>query len=121
MASDANIEELRAEIIRLSRDLDQTTSEKVQAAQYGMGLLNENSALSRKVEELSEIYDLMKNELEVTKAALTKVNETHKITEKSGLQHEESLLHENAALECSLNSQIVDLEMEVRLSKQEAG
>jgi protein bicaudal D len=121
MGSDMDAEQLRQEITRISRELDQTQSEKVQAAQYGMGLLEENSKLNARVEELSEAYELMKNELEVTKDALDKVSQTHKITEKSGIQHEESLLSENAALECSLNSQIVDLEVEVRMSKQELG
>ena len=116
-----DIEALKAEVDRLSRELDQTQSEKVQAAKYGMSLLEENSKLTQRCTELEEIYEVTKGELDITKSALGKVYETHKITEISGLQHEESLLSESAALESSLNSQILDLEGEVRLSKQELG
>jgi len=87
----------------------------------GMGLLDDNGKLSRRCEELSDLYESMRNELEITKEALSKVNQTQKIATISGLQHEESLLSENAALECSLNSQILDLELELKAVKQELG
>lgn len=57
----------------------------------------------------------------MTREALSKTTETHKITEKSGIQHEESLLSENAALEVSLNSHIMDLEAELKAARQELG
>jgi len=119
--SSVSIQELEREISRLTRELDQTQSEKVQAAQYGMGLLEENSKLSQRCLELEELYEVTKSELDVTKDALSKTTETHKITEISGIQHEESLLSENAALECSLTSQIYDLEADLKLTKQELG
>lgn len=86
-----------------------------------MGLLDENSKLNQRCNELSELYESMRNELKITKEALSKVNETQKIAAISGIQHEESLLSENAALECSLNSQILDLELELKSVKQELG
>lgn len=112
---------MKLEVARLTRELDQTQSEKVQAAKYGMGLLEENSKLQDRCAQLEELYEVTKNELDLTKSALSKTTETHKITEISGIQHEESLLSESAALECSLNSQILDLEGELRLGKQELG
>ena len=36
---------MRAEIARLSRELDQTSSEKIQSAQYGLALLEEKEQL----------------------------------------------------------------------------
>ena len=42
MSSEA---ELRDEIARLTRELDQTSSEKNQAAQYGLALLEEKEQL----------------------------------------------------------------------------
>jgi protein bicaudal D len=117
----SSAEDLEREISRLTRELDQTQSEKVQAAQYGMGLLDENSKLSQRCIQLEELYEVTKNELDVTKDALSKTTETHKITEISGIQHEESLLSENAALENSLTSQIMDLGAELKLHKQELG
>lgn len=121
MADKESLDSLKLEVARLSRELDQTQGEKVQAAKYGMGLLEENSKLQDRCSQLEELYELTKNELDLTKTALSKTTETHKITEISGIQHEESLLSESAALECSLNSQILDLEGDLKLSKQELG
>lgn len=42
--------------------------------------------------------------------ALNKFQTSHKVTTKTGIEQEESLLSETAALETSLNSQILDLE-----------
>ncbi|CAL8130584.1 unnamed protein product [Orchesella dallaii] len=114
-----SLESLKIEVSRLSRELDQTQGEKVQAAKYGMGLLEENSKLQERCSQLEELYEVTKNELDLTKTALSKTTETHKITEISGIQHEENLLSESAALECSLNSTIIDLEGDLKLSKQE--
>ena len=50
-----DVEALKLEITRLTRELDQTQSEKVQAAKYGMGLLEENSKLTQRCTELEEI------------------------------------------------------------------
>ncbi|XP_035710459.1 protein bicaudal D isoform X2 [Folsomia candida] len=117
--SSSKVEELELEISRLTRELDQTQSEKVQAAEYGINLLEENSKLSSRLGDLEDLYEVTKNELEIMKDALSKTTQTHKITEKSGIQHEESLLSETAALECSLTTQITNYEGELRLTKQE--
>ena len=46
--------------------------------------------------------------------ALARFQNSHKVTTKSGLETEESLLHESAARETSLNSQILDLEADAK-------
>lgn len=46
--------------------------------------------------------------------ALAKFQTSHKVTAKSGIETEESLLHESAARETSLNSQILDLEADTK-------
>lgn len=58
--------ELRAEIDRLSRELDQASSEKIQSAKYGLGLLEEKCMLQQKCEELEMLYENAKHELEIT-------------------------------------------------------
>lgn len=45
---------------------------------------------------------------------MAKFQSTHKVTTKSGIEQEESLLTESAARETSLNSQIIDLETEAK-------
>lgn len=62
----STIEELRSEIERLSRELDQASSEKIQSAQYGLGLLEEKSQLQEKCEELESLYENAKHELDIT-------------------------------------------------------
>lgn len=46
--------------------------------------------------------------------ALEKFQTTTKLTTKSGIEQEESLLNESAARETSLQSQIIDLENETK-------
>lgn len=62
----SDISELRAEIERLSRELDQASIEKIQSAQYGLGLLDEKCMLQQKCEELETLYENAKHDLEIT-------------------------------------------------------
>lgn len=64
--SSSSVEQLNAEIDRLTRELDQASSEKVQSAQYGLVLLEEKSLLEHKCDELESLYDNAKHELEIT-------------------------------------------------------
>lgn len=57
---------LHAEIERLSRELDQASSEKVQSAKYGLGLLDEKSQLQSRCEELEVLYENARHELDIT-------------------------------------------------------
>ncbi|GLH13771.1 Protein bicaudal D [Gryllus bimaculatus] len=115
----ATVEELKLEIERLNRELDQASSEKVQSAQYGLVLLEEKEALQLKCEDLEALYENSKHDLEITQEALAKFQTSHKVTTKTGIEQEESLLSESAARETSLNSQILDLENETKQLRQE--
>lgn len=64
--SSKTVDELRMEVERLTRELDQATSERAQSAQYGLSLLEEKSALEQRVEELETLYDNAKHELDIT-------------------------------------------------------
>lgn len=57
---------LKEEIERLSRELDQASSEKIQSAQYGLVLLEEKDTLLQKCEELELLYENTKHELDIT-------------------------------------------------------
>ncbi|CAI6361492.1 unnamed protein product [Macrosiphum euphorbiae] len=61
----------------------------------------------------------VKQELEITQEALTKFQTSHKVTTKSGIEQEESLLYETAALESSLNTTIIELENDTKSLRQE--
>lgn len=58
--------ELQKEIERLSRELDQASSEKIQSAQYGLVLLEEKETLQQKCEELEALYENTRHELDFT-------------------------------------------------------
>lgn len=68
MAAQQNndIELLKREIERLTRELDQASSEKVQSAQYGLVLLEEKKDLQQKCEEFENLYENTKHELTIT-------------------------------------------------------
>ncbi|XP_029167764.1 protein bicaudal D isoform X3 [Nylanderia fulva] len=113
------LEELRTEIERLSRELDLASTEKIQSAQYGLALLEEKSGLQQRCNDLEALYENTKHELEITQEALAKFQTTTKITAKSGIEQEESLLSESAARETSLQFQIIELESETKQLRHE--
>ncbi|XP_060521177.1 protein bicaudal D [Cylas formicarius] len=119
MAEQNGIEVLKDEIKRLNRELDQASSEKVQSAQYGLVLLEEKKELQHKCEELETLYENSKHELQITQQALAKFQSSHKVTTKTGIETEESLLSESAARETSLYTQISELENENKQLRHE--
>lgn len=57
-------EEMRDEIARLSCELHETTREKIQAAEYGLAVLEEKQALKQQYDELESAYDSVRQELD---------------------------------------------------------
>lgn len=112
-------ESMRAEIERLTRELDQASSEKCQSAQYGLVLLEEKSHLQQRCDELENLYDNARHELDITQEALAKFQSSQKVTTKTGIEQEDALLNETAAMETSLNLQILELENEVKQLRHE--
>jgi len=122
MSSEAfseEVERLRAEIIRLTQELDQTSSDKIQSAQYGLVLLEEKEGLETRCQELEAHFENTKHELEVTQEALAKFQSSQQVSTRTGIEHEETLLSESAARETSLNTQIIEVELEHKLAKVE--
>ncbi|CAL4063262.1 unnamed protein product, partial [Meganyctiphanes norvegica] len=115
----AGTEDVGKEIERLNQELDQASNEKNQAAQFGLVLLEEKESLQTRCEELEALYENSRHELQITQEALSKFQNTHRVTAASGIETEESLLSESAARETSLNSQIIELELEAKQVKTE--
>uniref|UniRef100_A0A1L8DVM5 Putative microtubule-associated protein bicaudal-d n=1 Tax=Nyssomyia neivai TaxID=330878 RepID=A0A1L8DVM5_9DIPT len=115
----SEVENLRAEVERLGRDLEIASSEKIQSAQYGLVLLEEKAHLQNKCEELENLYENTKHDLDITLEALAKFQTSQKVTTKTGIEQEESLLTETAAMETSLNLHILELENEVKQLRHE--
>ncbi|XP_011306932.1 protein bicaudal D isoform X2 [Fopius arisanus] len=117
--SEEGVTDLRAEIERLSRELDLASTEKIQSAQYGLALLEEKSSLEQRCNELETLYENTRHELDITQEALAKFQTTTKLTTKSGIEQEESLLCESAARETSLQTQIIELETDIKQLRHE--
>ncbi|XP_015109779.1 protein bicaudal D isoform X1 [Diachasma alloeum] len=117
--SEEGVTDLRAEIERLGRELDLASTEKIQSAQYGLALLEEKSSLEQRCNELEALYENTRHELDITQEALAKFQTTTKLTTKSGIEQEESLLCESAARETSLQTQIIELETEIKQLRHE--
>ena len=62
-----DVASLRAEIERLTRELDEASSDKIQSAQYGLALLEEKESLSKRCEELEAAYENSKHDLIITR------------------------------------------------------
>uniref|UniRef100_A0A6A7FXM7 Protein bicaudal D-like n=3 Tax=Hirondellea gigas TaxID=1518452 RepID=A0A6A7FXM7_9CRUS len=105
-------ESLHLEIERLHNELDTTSNQKTQAAQYGLVLLEEKESLKTRCTQLEALYENTRHELNITQEALAKFQNTHRVATATGIETEESLLSESAARETSLNSQIIELELE---------
>lgn len=63
----ATIRELQEEIERLKAELDKTCQEKIQAAEYGLAVLEEKQQLQQQCEDLEVLYDSAKHDLECAK------------------------------------------------------
>lgn len=58
---------LRSEIKRLFQELGETTREKIQAAEYGLAVLEEKQQLKQQYEELELEYETIRSEMEQLK------------------------------------------------------
>lgn len=111
------VEELRKEIERLQTELTETTQEKVQAAEYGLAVLEEKHQLQQHFEELESQFESVKHELECAKETLQKHHDTFRKQQKSGIHQEDSFLQETASREESYQSSITELESELKSCK----
>ncbi|XP_052827767.1 protein bicaudal D isoform X1 [Octopus bimaculoides] len=110
-------DELKGEVERLHAELAETTQQKLQAAQYGLDVLEEKQSLQHQYEDLESLYDATKNELECAKAALSKHQSTYRKQHEVGIRHEERFLQETLSLEDQYRGTIGELETELKSIK----
>uniref|UniRef100_A0A3B5K3J4 Uncharacterized protein n=1 Tax=Takifugu rubripes TaxID=31033 RepID=A0A3B5K3J4_TAKRU len=67
LVTEAGPQWLRAEVDRLTRELRETTNEKIQAAEYGLVVLEEKQQLRDRFDELETDYEAVQHELEQLK------------------------------------------------------
>lgn len=112
-----NILFLRAELERLSAELQETTEQKFQAAQYGLAVLEENAELKQKCSDLESECEVLRVERKCMKEALAESQSNHKRTAADGETREELLLKETASKEAKLTEKIDELQGELKQMK----
>lgn len=60
-------EYFRSEIERLSNELQQASSDKIRAAEYGLAVLEEKQTVQEQYDELESLFEATKQELEKSK------------------------------------------------------
>nr|XP_039249957.1 protein bicaudal D homolog 1-like [Styela clava] len=112
-------------IDRLTHDLEEAQQEKIQAAEYGLQVLDEKQKLQQRYDELEVILDstqreldASKNEFELSKRALENSQHQNKRVFHDGETREQTLLQQKEQTEETLISTIQDLESELIQTKQ---
>ncbi len=65
--ADHEVDELKAELNRLTLALQEASAEKIQAAQYGLQVLEEKQQLEVKYADLDTQFETLRAELETAK------------------------------------------------------
>ncbi|VDN01067.1 unnamed protein product [Thelazia callipaeda] len=114
-----DLDDLRAEVSRLTNALEEASSDKIKAAQYGLQVLDEKQQLEVKLMHLQSQFDTAKAEAEATKKALAQFQSQQKSVAKSDIDHEESLLEETMNREQEYLAKISTLEMDLKSCQHE--
>ncbi|KAM9641609.1 protein bicaudal D homolog 2 isoform 1-T1 [Trichechus inunguis] len=114
LVMEAQPEWLRAEVKRLSHELAETTREKIQAAEYGLAVLEEKHQLKVQFEELEVDYEAIRGEMEQLKEAFGQAHTNHKKVAADGESREESLIQESASKEQYYVRKVLELQTELK-------
>uniref|UniRef100_A0A3P9JQ81 Bicaudal D homolog 2 (Drosophila) n=1 Tax=Oryzias latipes TaxID=8090 RepID=A0A3P9JQ81_ORYLA len=117
LVTEAGPQWLRAEVERLTRELRETSQEKIQAAEYGLAVLEEKQQLKQRFEELESEYETVKQELDQLKEAFGQAHTTHRKVAADGESREESLILESASKEALYQQKVLELQNELRQAK----
>ncbi|XP_070192301.1 protein bicaudal D-like isoform X2 [Littorina saxatilis] len=106
--------DIQKEVERLNTELAETAREKVQAAEYGLVVLEEKQQLQAQYDELETQAETLKSELAFAREALNKHHIDLRRHHQSGAHHEERFLEETAQREENYQSSISELETELK-------
>nr|XP_029538229.1 protein bicaudal D homolog 2-like isoform X2 [Oncorhynchus nerka] len=117
LVAEAGPQWFRAELERLSRELSETTHEKIQAAEYGLAVLEEKQLLKQRYDELATEFETVRQELDQLKEAFGQAYSTHRKVAADGESREESLMLESASKEAQYQQMVLELQNELRLAR----
>uniref|UniRef100_A0A3Q2VBS5 Zgc:162200 n=1 Tax=Haplochromis burtoni TaxID=8153 RepID=A0A3Q2VBS5_HAPBU len=113
--------DLKAEVMRLTLELQEATEEKLQAARYGLVVLEESAALKMKHTQLEEEHESLKLELQQLKEAFADSVSSQKRAAADGECREESLLQETASKEAAMATRIEEVQTELKQARLALG
>ncbi|XP_056129341.1 protein bicaudal D homolog 2 [Lampris incognitus] len=113
--------DLKSEVLRLTLELQEATEEKLQAARYGLVVLEESAALKTKHRQLEEDHEALKLELQQLKEAFADSVSSQKRAAADGECREESLLQETATKEAAMATRIEEVQAELKQSRLALG
>ncbi|XP_034075057.1 protein bicaudal D homolog 2-like isoform X1 [Gymnodraco acuticeps] len=117
LVTEAGPQWLQVEVERLSRELRETTHEKIQAAEYGLAVLEEKQQLKQRFDELETEYETVKHELDQLKEAFGHAYSAHRKVAADGESREESLMLESASQEALYQEKVLELQNDLRQAK----
>ncbi|KAM8829516.1 protein bicaudal D homolog 2 [Synchiropus picturatus] len=109
--------DLKTEVVRLTLELQEATEEKLQAARYGLVVLEESSALKIKHRQLEEEHEALKVELQQLKEAFADSVSSQKRAAADGECREESLLQETATKEAAMATRLEEVQAELKQAR----
>uniref|UniRef100_A0A674GUP4 BICD cargo adaptor 2 n=1 Tax=Taeniopygia guttata TaxID=59729 RepID=A0A674GUP4_TAEGU len=98
----------------LEVELGETTREKIQAAEYGLAVLEEKQQLKQQYEELELEYETIRTEMEQLKEAFGQAHTNHKKVAADGESREETLIQESATKEEYYMKKVMELQTELK-------
>ncbi|XP_029286996.1 protein bicaudal D homolog 2-like [Cottoperca gobio] len=117
LVTEAGPQWLRVEVERLTRELRETTHEKIQAAEYGLAVLEEKQQLKQRFDELETEYETVRHELDQLKEAFGQAYSAHRRVAADGESREESLMLESASKDALYQQTVLELHNELRQAK----
>ncbi|XP_051759622.1 protein bicaudal D homolog 2-like [Ctenopharyngodon idella] len=108
---------LEAEVERLTAELQEANEEKLQAARYGLAVLEESAALKTKHSQLEEEHEALKMEMQQLREALADSVSSHKRAAADGESREERLLQESASKEAAMEIRMDELQAELKQAR----
>ncbi|KAM8863453.1 protein bicaudal D homolog 2 isoform 1-T2 [Spinachia spinachia] len=116
---DAEMEsgDLKTEVVRLTLELQEATEEKLQAARYGLVVLEESAALKRKHRQLEEECETLKGELQQLREAFADSVSSQKRAAADGECREEDLLQETASKEAAMATRLEEVQAELKQAR----
>ncbi|XP_056280506.1 protein bicaudal D homolog 1-like isoform X2 [Pseudoliparis swirei] len=114
------VEQCRAEVERLTRELAEANREKIRAAECGLVVLEENQSLKQQYADLEAEQETLRLELEQLQEAFGQAYSTQRKVAADGETNEETLLQESATKEAYYMGRLLELQAALKLSRATA-